>query len=142
MKLELWTGMNGQRVRRLVVSCRLQRKLKLSNVLLRGKKKESRSSKLRMKEEKIVRQYTQSGILRLVLWGFFCGGGGWEVPGGSVGKEICLQCGRLRFDSWVVKIPWRREWQPPPVFLPGEFHGQRNLVGYSPCGHKELDMTE
>lgn len=40
------------------------------------KKKESRSSKLRMKEKKIVRQYTQSGILRLVLWGFFCGGGG------------------------------------------------------------------
>ena len=37
---------------------------------------------------------------------------------------------------------WRREWQPTPVFLPGEFHGQRSLVGYSPWGHKELDMTE
>ena len=38
--------------------------------------------------------------------------------------------------------PWRREWQPFPVFLHGESHGQRNLAGYSSCGHKELDMTE
>ena len=35
-------------------------------------------------------------------------------------------------ESWVRKIPWRREWQPTPVFLPGESHGQRSLVGYSP----------
>ena len=40
---------------------------------------------------------------------------------------------------WVTKIPWRRKWQPTAVFLPGEFHGQRSLVGYSPWGHKELD---
>ena len=46
------------------------------------------------------------------------------------------------FDPWVEKIPWRRKWQPAPVFLPGEFHGQRNLVGYSPWGCKESDMTE
>ena len=38
--------------------------------------------------------------------------------------------------------PWRREWQPTPVFLPGEFHGRRSLVGYSPWGHKESDTTE
>ena len=37
---------------------------------------------------------------------------------------------------------WRRKWQPIPVFLPGEFHGQKSLVGYSPWGHKESDMTE
>ena len=37
---------------------------------------------------------------------------------------------------------WRRKWQPTPVFLPGVFHGQRNLVGYSPWGHKESDKTE
>ena len=49
---------------------------------------------------------------------------------------------RLRFDPWVGKIPWRRKWQLTPVFLPGESHGQRSLVGYSPGGHKELDMTE
>ena len=40
------------------------------------------------------------------------------------------------------KIPWRGEWQPIPVFLPGEFHGQRNLSGYSPQGTKESHMTE
>ena len=47
-----------------------------------------------------------------------------------------------QFDPWVRKIPWRRAWQPTPVFLPGESHGQRSLVGYSPWGHKELDTTE
>jgi len=39
-------------------------------------------------------------------------------------------------------MPWKREWQPTSVFLLGESHGQRSLVGYSPWGHKELDMTE
>ena len=47
-----------------------------------------------------------------------------------------------RVQSLVRKIPWRREWLSSPVFLPGESHGQRSLVGYSPRGHKELDMTE
>ena len=45
-------------------------------------------------------------------------------------------------DLWVGKILWRRKWQPTPVFLPGEFHGQRILAGYSPWGHKESDRTE
>ena len=44
--------------------------------------------------------------------------------------------------SLVGKILRRREWLPTPVFLPGEFHRQRNLMGYSPWGHKESDMTE
>ena len=44
--------------------------------------------------------------------------------------------------SLVGKMPWRREWQPTPVLLPGESHGQKSLVGYSPCGRKESDMTE
>ena len=43
---------------------------------------------------------------------------------------------------WVGKIPWRRTWQPTPVFLTGESHRQRNLSGYSPWGRKESDMTE
>ena len=43
---------------------------------------------------------------------------------------------------WVRKIPWKRTWQPTPVFLPGESHGQRSLAGYSPYDHKELDMSE
>ena len=41
------------------------------------------------------------------------------------------------FDPWVEKTPWRRAWLPTPVFLPGEFHGQRSLLGYRPQGHKE-----
>ena len=60
-------------------------------------------------------------------------------------QRICLQCRshrRCKFYPWVGKIPWRREWQPTPVFLPGESYGQRSLVGYSPWGHRELDTTE
>ena len=45
---------------------------------------------------------------------------------------ICLQRGRPGFDPWVGKSSSRKEWQPTPVFLPGEFHGQRSLVSYSP----------
>ena len=63
-------------------------------------------------------------------------------PGGSDGKKIYLQCRGCRFDPWVGKIPWRKKWQPTPVFLPGEFHGQRSLSGYSPRDRKESDMTE
>jgi len=49
---------------------------------------------------------------------------------------------RHKFELWVGKIPWRRKWQPTPVFLPGESRGQRNLTGYSPSGCTKLDMTE
>ena len=49
-------------------------------------------------------------------------------------------------ETWVSslgqEIPWRREWQPTPVLLPGEFYGQRSLAGYSPWDHRELDTTE
>ena len=66
-------------------------------------------------------------------------------PGGTSGKEPACQCRRFKrcgFDPWVRKIPQRRTWQPTPVFTPGESHGQRNLEGYNPQGHKELDMSE
>ena len=53
-----------------------------------------------------------------------------------------MQRWRPGFDPWVGKILWRRELQPTPVFLLGEFHRERSLVGYSPWGHKELDTTE
>ena len=49
---------------------------------------------------------------------------------------------RCGFDPWVGKLPWRRPWQPTPVFLHGESHGQKSLRGYSPWGCKESDMTE
>ena len=57
-------------------------------------------------------------------------------------QRICLQCRTPRFNLWVRKNSWRREWLPTPVFLPGESHGQRSLVGCSPCGHKESDTAE
>ena len=60
-------------------------------------------------------------------------------PGGTSGKEPACQCRRHKrcgFDPWVRKIPWRRAWQPTPVFLPGESHGQRSLTGYSTQGHR------
>ena len=66
-------------------------------------------------------------------------------PGGSDGKESACSEGGLGSVPGlpcVWKILWRREWQPTPVFLPGESHIQRNLVGYSPWGGKESDKTE
>ena len=53
-----------------------------------------------------------------------------------------MQLRRCGFDPWLGKIPWRRKWQPTPVFLPEKFHGHWILVGYSPWGHKESDRTE
>ena len=58
-----------------------------------------------------------------------------DFPGGTSSKEPACQCRRhkrFRFDPWVRKIPWRRAWQPTPVSLPGESHGQRSLADYSP----------
>ena len=63
----------------------------------------------------------------------------WTI--GSGGKEVAVMQ-ETGFDSWVGKIPWRSEWLPTPVVFPGEFHGQRSLMGYSPWSHKELNTTE
>ena len=66
-------------------------------------------------------------------------------PDGTSGKESPSQyrrCKRWGLNPWARTIPWRRKWQPTPVFLPGESHGQRSLEGYSPVGRKESDMTE
>ena len=63
-------------------------------------------------------------------------------PGGSNSKGSAWNVGDLGLILVVGKIPWRKEWHPTPVFLPGEFHGQKSLVGYSPWGRKESDMTE
>ena len=54
----------------------------------------------------------------------------------------CRRCKRCGFDSWVEKIPWRRKWQPTPIFLLGKSQGQRSLPGCSAWGHKEWDMTD
>ena len=71
---------------------------------------------------------------------------GWEtycaLPWWLSGKESTCQCRRHCFHPWVGKIPCRRKWEPIPVFLPGESHGQRRLAGCSPPGHKDSDTTE
>ena len=71
-------------------------------------------------------------------------GGELGVPGGASGNEPSGQCRRHQrhgLDPWVGKIPWGRAGQPTPVFLPGESHGQRSLVGCSPQDCIELDKT-
>ena len=63
-------------------------------------------------------------------------------PSGSDGKDSTCNVGDPGLIPGVGKIPWRRKWVPIPVLLPGEFHEQRSLVGYSPWGCKEPDTTE
>ena len=58
-----------------------------------------------------------------------------NLPAGAEDTRTWVQ-----FLGW--EDPWRRKWQPTPVFLPGESHGQRSQAGYSPWGHKESDTTE
>ena len=69
------------------------------------------------------------------------------VPGGSVGKESDCNVGHCLQETWVQFLGqeeplWRRKWQPTPVFFPGESHGQKSLVGYSPWGRRKSGMTE
>ena len=80
--------------------------------------------------------YTHTHIYVSIIYG---------LPWWLSGKGSTCQCRRHRrpgFNPWVRKILWKREWQPTPVFLPGEFHGWRSLAGYSPWGCKEPDTIE
>ena len=63
-------------------------------------------------------------------------------PDGSDCKESACNVRRPHFKAWVGTIPWRREWLPTSVFLPGKCRGQRSLMGYSPWDLKDLDKTE
>ena len=68
-----------------------------------------------------------------------------STSGGTSSKEPACQCRRCKksgFNPWVGKIPWRRAWQPTPVFLPGESQGRGSLVGCRLWGRTESDMTE
>ena len=61
-------------------------------------------------------------------------------PGGSVVMNSLVKPVQETQEMWVQSLgredPWKRKWQPTPVFLPADFHGQKSLAGYSPCGHK------
>ena len=123
--------------------------------------------RLRKTEKGAVRGYEKSSIHQAACSGswqrkreneekedkwFYCGGPD-EIngfvqadrphrgfPGGSVVKNLPAK--QETWAPWIRKIPWRRKGQPTPVFLPGEFHGQRSLVGYSSWGCKESNITE
>ena len=64
----------------------------------------------------------------------------WDFQVALAVKNLPANAGDIK--DWVGKICWRRAWQPTPIFLPGESHGQRSLAGYSPWGRKESDTTE
>ena len=100
-----------------------------------------------------------SEIAHLVSWAPIIGDNSWSSRKSHLKEEIifdltksqaspvvknlpacqCKRCKRCGFDLWVRNIPWRRKWQPTPVFLPGECHGQRCLPGYTPWGRKDSD---
>ena len=94
---------------------------------------------LRLLGSRTVRQMLKSSSLRYLI---IAAQTNCWFPWWLSGKEFACQCKVLEFDPWVGKIPWKRKWEPTPVFLPGKFHGQRSSVGYSPWDLTELDMTE
>ena len=88
--------------------------------------------KMRLGERSLMKRGSIVWVRLYETWGF---------PGGASGKEPRCQCRwhrRPGFDSWVGKIPWRRAWQPTPVFLPGESHEQRSLVGLQSLGSQRV----
>ena len=100
------------------------------------------------REQLLVRFCKEPNTITLNLQGSFIP---WEFttsiktkgfPGGSDGKESACNAGDPGSIPGLGRFPWRREWQPTPVFLPGKSHGQKSLVGYSSWGCKELDRTE
>ena len=61
------------------------------------------------------------------------------LPRWLSGKESACQCRRCRFNPWVGEIPWRRKWQPTPVFLPEKFNGQKSVMELLSVGSQEFD---
>ena len=84
-------------------------------------------------------QYRNFFFSHFTLWHLMPYISAWGDPNFTIIYcTIRLQCRRHRFYPWAWKIPWRRKWQPTPVFLPGKSHGQRSQVGYSPWGPKRV----
>ena len=82
----------------------------------------------------------ESQLWVLGIFDFHCGMELFIVAWSSVGKESACNAGDLALITGSGKIPWRRKWQPTPVFLTGEFYGQRSLVGYSLWSCKESGL--
>ena len=91
----------------------------------------------KLKEQSIRTPATQDYVLNFGLLYDTQG-----FPGSSVVKNSPANAGDMGSIPGLGRSPWRRKWQPPPVFLPGKSRGQRRQVGYSPWGHQELDTNE
>ena len=83
------------------------------------------------------------GLVLLPLSSLFClsVGCGVGFPASSVVNNLPANAGDADSVLGSERFPWRKKWQPTPVFLPGKSHGQSSLAGYSPWGHKESDTT-
>ena len=121
---------NNNKVRREKEEKKEEKKIKQYKAKTKNKPKISPGTVLMSsRKSALIQESPQPPLdtpLHTICWGF---------PGGSVSKEPacqCRRCKRCSFDPWVGKIPWRRAWQPTLVYLPGESHRQRSLVGYSP----------
>ena len=88
-----------------------------------------------------VHQYNHIEVQDFNIWIYkgdtFSLGLSWRCSG----KESTCQCRKWLYGPWMGKILWRRKWQPTPVFFPEKSHGQRSLVGYTPWGHKETQLS-
>ena len=123
-----------------------------ANFLSTQKEKRPRTRHNHFISSNCLSSYLNVFILRILLFLFFnianhlhCFASIYQILGlrwWLGGKEPTCQCRRCGFELWVEKIPGRRKWQPTPVSLTGESHGQKSLVGYSPWGCKESGMTE
>ena len=134
MSLTYWFSKWGFQTSRVSITCDLSEKQ-----ILRPHPRSSESESLGMSCSHLPSPSLMTRILYLSYFSIR------DFPGGAGGKELANQCRKHKkcgFDPWVRKIPWRRKWQHIPEFLPGESHEQRSLVGCSPCGHRELVMTE
>jgi len=115
--------------------CVASRKSHLEGFLSRSQRY-TKASKLSLPDHQSC-QFLGWGVdqVEILSWNILMKG----LPRWLSGKESTCQCRRHRFDPWIGKIFWRRKWKPTPVSLLGKSHGQRNLVGYSPWCHKDLD---
>ena len=108
-------------------------------VVRRMEYKGRRSDSSLVKSRWLERDGLAGSLLLKRIYSIVLGSG---FSGSSGGKESACYAGHPGLIPGSGRSPWRRKWQPTPVFLPGKSHGQRSLAGYSPWGCKESDTTE